>query len=326
LDFQPKSLLLFTTPQNVETVGRQLDTLKENFASQLQVVAASLDSNLENSISELWIDEYIKINDFTPYEEKPSRKGQLNNSQLSINFNKAVIASLNISNSTRFYSDLPSFMLFHDKGLLKESGQNLSSLSITLPIKINSHPKNHFSNLIPLQAQSATDLIITKVESNLILGLNNESPPKILMKLLKNFGVDNVVVTVFAKITNLSTNNSNIFEIVAGGGEWGNAASTLVLKDFDLHRMGSQPETSQYKVEFFIVDPHNAPVFEPIGAGVWVESVDDDRLSALNSAPDKEGSVFPDALILGSIDGVKVEGQNYNSPSELVGFDIEGTN
>ncbi|CAI5759981.1 unnamed protein product [Candida verbasci] len=256
-NFQPKSVLIFSTPSNLPQIIQDSIKLQEK---NIQVIVAGVDAvlNNRNGISELWLDEKIKIQESIKLEERDNineepkesdginivtaRKNWINiKSQLSIDLNyHHNIICLNLANTVFTTGKITTLYYFDND--YENSGLHLCDLKIQLPKGLIKHPKVIIEDQWePLYEEKFT---ITNCVGNLVKTLNDKPASKYLENNEKLNALASKDTEIYVKI-----DGKKRFKVTAGGGGWGVKANMIALSNEAQLQKG-------HTLEFFMVPPN----------------------------------------------------------------------
>lgn len=272
----PKSVIILATPQNIPAVIESAILLTRN--QKLQVVVAGVErvvpNGVSNGISELWMDDRMKIGRLTLLCEKdkaePLRVSDgVNPVSAKVNW-KNLDASLELDiqdtqicmalANTAFYTNLLSTLFFLDREATENthSGQTLCGLQVVLPaLQTNFEEATIHDNWTPLGTlgNDGVQLVVTSCAGNLLKRVN-QLPASLFLENNKTLmSVGSKDTKVYVKVHG-KKGPIKRYEVIAGGGGWGARADLLALS----------PEAKLNKgdrVEFFMVRPGNQTKMRP---------------------------------------------------------------
>lgn len=343
--FNPKSLILFSTPtQLLNVIEKSIDLYQKD---DLQLFVAGVDSVVPNSekngISELWLDEYIKITHSVLLDEKdaknktPRSRDGINivtakenwkkiESSFEISLNKTNKINTTLAN-TVFQTDNLVTLFYFQPSTLSEgqenSGQTLCDLSVSLPETSISFGKTTSSDSwTPLYDENSEPLIISKCTGNLVKGINKKPASKYLEDNTKLMSLASKDTQVFIKLykKGQTSNLPQKFEVIAGGGGWGAKADMLAISP------EAKPEIGDI-VEFFMLTPQDR--FNKEATKVLYDSINNtfqfdcafEDVSYEDSISGKTKEV-ENVFGCGSESGFKYNDTNYKSAGEKVSISL----
>lgn len=269
----PKSLIVLSTPTQLnEVIGRSIDLHQEH---DLQVVVAGVDSVVphshRNGISELWLDEPIKIEESTQLEEKdrqhehPKQSDGIHivtakenwktiDSNFDITLNLKNKVRLSLANTVFQTHHLVTLFYFQPSYIQEShnnSGQTLSDLAISLPEStINFGKAQSFDKWTPLYDSESEPLLILKCTGNLVKEINRKPAAKFLENNDKLMNIGSKDTQVFVKLYKPNQELPQKFEVIAGGGGWGAKANMLAISPEAKLSTGD-------RIEFFMLTPED---------------------------------------------------------------------
>lgn len=269
LNLQPKSVLILATPQNLSATIESAINLNQN--ENLQVVVAGVErvvpNGVDNGVSELWMNELMKIGDSVLLSEKdkpaPLResdgvhpvgaKVNWKNVKASLELNlKEMSLSLPLANTAFYTSLLSTLFYFQPKELVTAGssvGQTLCGLTVTLPnLEPLLNKATIYDNWTALST-SEEPLVVTKCTGNLLKGVNKLPASLFLEKNTKLMSLASKETKVYVKIYD-KLGVCKRYEVIAGGGGWGAKADLLALSPEAKLSIGD-------RVEFFMVAPQD---------------------------------------------------------------------
>ncbi|ODV61177.1 ribosome biogenesis protein NOP53 [Ascoidea rubescens DSM 1968] len=305
LKFEPKSLVLATTPNNCNEMIDIVDKIQKQF-NDLSVFLVTVDSignkfKIRNGISELWLEEDIEIEksellhsgiptdvDSGVIEEINYNRNEIKWKSIEnyykieipilMNEKSRFVKNLNIqsylSNTlfnngeivTMFYMLSPKKIEQVEEKQKNNSNKFLSYLSIKLPVlrpkAINNKLIYHFKLLeeIPINYR----MVITNCKNNLLKEINNEAASLFLQNNETIKKIQTKEFRIFATVVRKNNkigeeNNLKVFderyEVIAGGGEWGDKANILVLSPEAELEEGDE-------LKFWMLDPKRIEEYE----------------------------------------------------------------
>lgn len=286
LPFQPKSLLYFP---NTRTSGIALDHIQSliSHRKDLQIVYAALDSTHQDSIGEVWFDEPMEINSgkFAVTKDKESRT----DNSISLNFTQHQI-QIPLVRTTGFTDyDYTLFSNINDAGEF----QNFTELDLTLPVK------TRFASFHSNQKHISDWFRITNHLDNVVTKLDDQPASQVLMDALKHHNLQNVAQKLYVEIT-APRLEYNVYEIVAGGGEYGERSEMLVFG------CPSLPQYNDIQVRF-CVSTSGGEENELVKDGITVTQIQD-----LKRVVDQgEDVIKKNYLKVGSESGFVADGLNF---------------
>lgn len=268
-NINPKSVLLLSTPSLLPLVIQESIRLFEQ--DKLQVCVAGVDAmvpnSMRNGLSEIWMDEYMEINESLQLDDEkddlekdPKESDGINivsarknwkivDSNLKITFNSSHVVDINLAN-TAFSTDhlVTLFYFLPLETSDKNMGTTLSSLSLTLPKGIVSDNTEIFQqdNWTPLA--TSEELRVTDSIGNLLKSINNQPASNYLQNNKELMDIASKDTQVFVKVYNEESVLTRKYEVIAGGGSWGTKASILALSPEAKVKKGE-------KIEFYMLTP-----------------------------------------------------------------------
>ncbi|CUM46317.1 uncharacterized protein AC631_02460 [Debaryomyces fabryi] len=272
-NFEAKSLLLLSTPSLLTQLIEESIHLYQS--NGIQVIAAGIDCVVPNSqrhgVSEMWLDEYIKINNSVKLEDRDDENSQIRerdgihvvqasknwktiDSNFSINIHPDSKVDLKLANTIFSNSNLVTLFYFQPSHLngQSNSGQTLCDLDVTLPSNLfKKSPKIESEDKwTPLYDSNSEPLIITSCTGNLVKLINKKSAAGFLEQNDRLMSIGSKDTQVFVKLYKKDLDVGQRFKVIAGGGEWGTKANILAIS----------PEAkvdSGDRIEFFMLTPED---------------------------------------------------------------------
>lgn len=272
-NFEAKSLVLLSTPSLLTQLIEESIHLYQN--NGIQVIAAGVDCVVPNSqrhgISEMWLDEYIEVNNSVKLEDRDDvntqpkeRDGvhvvQVNKnwktiaSNFSINLHSDSKVDLKLANTIFATSNLVTLFYFQPGHLTGQSnsGQTLCDLNVTLPFNLfKESPKDESEDKwTPLYDSKSEPLVITSCTGNLIKLINKKSAAGFLEQNDRLMSIGSKDTQVFVKLYKKGLDVGQRFKVIAGGGEWGTKANILAISPEAKIESGD-------RIEFFMLTPED---------------------------------------------------------------------
>ncbi|RCK65044.1 hypothetical protein Cantr_00852 [Candida viswanathii] len=338
--FAPKSLLVLSTPNNLPQIIEDAIALHQDKSQQdIQIVVAGVDTMVpfshRNGVSELWLNESLKIGNSLLLEDRddlnkpPPESDGLNivvarknwkniESNLGIKLRNGMDLNLNLANTVFSTGSIITLFYFSNKQGLQHLGQYLCDLQIDLPhgvISRHSHATTHdnWVNLYP----NDEPFTITNCVGNLVKAVDKKPAAKFLEGNERLMAIGSKETGVYVKVRKPHGSISERFEVIAGGGGWGAKADIIALSPEAKLEKGSE-------IEFFMVTPedrylkrHNDDdVGEYLNAFTFASSYEQTGYS--EDAQSEEQKVYEDVFGCDSEHGFYFNGVKHNSPGESV--------
>ncbi|KAI5956556.1 hypothetical protein KGF54_001031 [Candida jiufengensis] len=333
--FIPKSVLVFSTPTNLPQIIQDSIDLFQN--EQLQVIVAGIDTMIpyshRNGVSELWLDQPIKIGASTLLEEKdklnepPRESDGLNpvtarknwkniSGSLNIKLKNEMDASISLANTV--FSTGSIITLFYFDPILKvaHSGEHLCDLDIELPRGV---VPTHSSVLIedkwtPLYPGESFK--VTGCAGNLLKTIEQKPAAKFLENNDKLMSLGSKETEVYVKLRKHGNSLVERFKVTAGGGGWGVKADLIALSPEAKPKKGDE-------VEFFMVTPddrylskHNDGNISKFQNSIaFARSYEEINF---NEFEEEKEHVFENVFGCGSEHGFVFNGVKHDSPGEAI--------
>lgn len=244
--FHPQSLLVFSTPTNLQKVIEQ--TIKVHEEHKIPIVVAGIDSIINSNrdgVSELWLDEPIKINNSKVLKDEPGQSAKVNwknvESSFGIRFANDNTVKLNLANTIFHTNNMVTMYYLNGQD---NSGQTLSELSVSVPL--STEVVSSTDKWIKLTDQ----LTITDYKGNLLKSINNTSAASFLETNEQLMAIASKETEVYCKIYPDGASTPLKYKIIAGGGGWGVKANIIALS----------PEAKISKgdlIEFYMLTPQD---------------------------------------------------------------------
>ncbi|CCG24190.1 hypothetical protein CORT_0E06080 [Candida orthopsilosis Co 90-125] len=267
--FTPQSVLIFSTPTNLPQIIE--DVIELHQRNNIQVVVAGIDTmvpfSARNGVSELWLDQRLKIGNSLLLEErddldKPPRESDGINpvsarknwkniqGHLSLKLRHEMDANINLANTVFSTGSILTLFYFDSETNVAHSGQHLCELEVALPRGV---VPNHATGKIedkwtPLYPGKSFK--ITNCVGNLLKSIEKNPAAKYLENNDKLMSLKSKDTEVFVKLRKKGTTVVDRFKVTAGGGGWGAKADIIALSP------EAKPERGD-EVEFFMVTPNN---------------------------------------------------------------------
>jgi hypothetical protein len=284
-----------------------------------QMVVAGVDSLLNSrvGISELWLANRLEVTHADELDDArapPKQSDGVNVVLAKENWKptKASLglefASLNVevSLANTLFSTGYLTSLFYIDQLLALLGRALQNLGVRLAGDASVLDAN--DSWTPLYDYSKQNHTITRVVGNLIKGINDKSASSFLQENDKLMAIGSKDTQVFVKIYKKSQAPQR-FEIIAGGGEWGVKASTLVISPQAQVAVGDG-------IEFYMLTPENRKArAKPLPEGLVARfecCPEQDSYAIAKGTETTVNSVFA----AGSETGFSVNGVQHRSAGE----------
>ncbi|CAK9439783.1 uncharacterized protein LODBEIA_P38830 [Lodderomyces beijingensis] len=267
----PKSVLVFSTPTCLPSIIQ--DAIDLHQTNRLQVVVAGIDTMVpfssRNGVSELWLEQEMKIGTSVLLEEKddinkPPRESDGINpvsarknwkditGSVSFKLKNEMEARVTLANTV--FSSGSIITLFYFDSKMGLSGQHLCELSLELPHGViprhsRAVVEDHWTPLYPNESFK-----ITKCVGNLLKQVENKPAAKFLEENNSLVSLKSKDTEVYVKVRKQGTTHVDRFKVVAGGGGWGAKADIIALS------AEAQPSVGDL-IEFYMVTPQHR--FQP---------------------------------------------------------------
>lgn len=272
--FTPKSLILLSTPSNLpQIIG---DSINIHQKHNIQVIVAGIDGMVpnwhRNGISELWMDEMVKIKHSVQLDVRddlntqPHESDGINivvarknwksiDSRLKVELNSETNVEMQLANTVFSTGNMVTLFYLQPESSPESSpnsGQTLCELSIELPSGIlkEGTQVSTTDKWEPLYDYSTEEpFYISNCIGNLVKEVNEKSAAGYLESNNKLMSIGSKDTQVFVKIYPQNHASSvHKYEVIAGGGGWGSKANIIALS----------PEAKLSKgdrVEFYMLTP-----------------------------------------------------------------------
>lgn len=295
LSWEPRSLLCLANSRNIQKATDGVLSIQRKYPS-LQIILGCVDSVHQDMISEVWFDKEMKILSGEVLEIEGRRNTEIE-TDLSLHFENLRV-KLGLLESFGF-NDY-SYTLFY-----KPLGQNfappLAKLDVQLPIIPSS--TTTFTSLVPISDWLGIDEHL----DNVIKKISKKPASSMLIDSLKSSSLisDKETTRIFAEVRG-PEHSSNIYEIIAGGGEYGSKSEMLVFEDF-------KAQGNSLECRFLVSDTRKSAAVEGM-KGLVVEQIHDE-----NRVVDKEEDLIVDGAVrIGSTKGFELDGVNFKAVNDLV--------
>lgn len=278
--FAPKSLLLLSTPSSLTQLIEESINIHQR--NGLQVITAGIDCMIPNSklngISEMWLDNYIEINDSVQLDErdnlndqprasdgvnivKAAKNWKIISSNLSINVSPDSKIDLKLANTVFSTANLVTLFYLQPSHLggQQNSGHTLCDLSISLPSDLFRSTPNVklIDKWTPLFDSGSESLVITNCVGNLVKSINGNSAASYLEQNDRLMSIGSKDTEVYVKIFKANLETAKRFKVIAGGGEWGSKASILAISPEAKLDVGD-------RIEFYMLTPEDRFSVAPV--------------------------------------------------------------
>ncbi|KAL7662633.1 FIST domain-containing protein [[Candida] zeylanoides] len=315
---EDKAAIILATPSCLELA---IDACSRHHEvdKSTQMVVAGVDSLLNSrvGISELWLANRLEVTHADELDDArapPKQSDGVNVVSAKENWKptKASLglefASLNVEVSlanTLFSTGYLTSLFYIDQSSAL-SGRALQNLGVRLAGDASVLDAN--DSWTPLYDYSKQNHTITRVVGNLIKGINDKSASSFLQENDKLMAIGSKDTQVFVKIYKKSQAPQR-FEIIAGGGEWGVKASTLVISPQAQVAVGDG-------IEFYMLTPENRKArAKPLPEGLVARfecCPEQDSYAIAKGTETTVNSVFA----AGSETGFSVNGVQHRSAGE----------
>lgn len=268
-DISPKSVILLSTSSQIVNTTEKSINLFQKYG--LQVIVAGVDTVVgeKNGLSELWLDEYVTIENSVLLEEKDAKKKELRRSDgihivtarenwrkiessFNISLNQTNKLKLALANTIFQTTNLVTLFYFQPSSIKQgqnHSGQTLCDLSVALP-EISLTRVESFDKWTPLYDESDGEFLVSNCTGNLIKGINKKPAAKFLETNERLMSIASKETKVYVKIYKPGSSSPQKFEVIAGGGGWGAKADMIALSPDAKPTVGD-------RIEFFMLTPRD---------------------------------------------------------------------
>lgn len=299
ISWVPKSFLCLANSRNIQRATKGVESVLKEYPS-LQIVLGCVDSVHQDVISEVWLDQEMKMLENEVLITRETRDDEIK-TQLSLKIHESEI-KINLLETFGFNDN--TYTLFY-KPSNKEQTPPLAKLDIELPIIPNNIKK--FTSLTPISDW----LEINENLTNIIKKISDKPASKVLIDSLKASSLvsSEQATRVFAEVEG-PEDPSNVYEIIAGGGEYGSKSEMLVFESF-------QAKGDSLKCRFLVSDEKKKSKVEGL-KGLVVEQIHDE-----NRIVSEGDDVILDGIVrIGSMTGFELDGVNYKAVNDLLNVDF----
>lgn len=335
--FIPKSLILLTTPTRINDVINQ--SIEINQEKDVQVAVACVDAVLpngyRNGIAEMWLDDYVEIEDSTLLEAVDNNKNRKHGAfssrmrsekdswriiptSFSIGLSGSDRINLSLANTVFSTGQLATMFFLQPKGFPEQPnhGQTLCELQITIRNNVFGTSLDNVvkDRWIPLRGSDEEPLVVTSCVGNLIKEINGQSASRFLSDNKKLMDLQSKDTEIYLKLYKKDLKKAERFKVIAGGGEWGAKANILAITPLAKLEKGD-------RLEFYMISPtekftlNDTPLKE-LQHTLTFECVPEELM--YSEEYEGESQVLPDIFGGGSEKGFSYNGILHESPGELL--------
>lgn len=340
--FVPKALVVLSTPSLLSQAIEESINLHQK--TDLQVVVAGVDCVIPNSqrhgISEMWLDEYIGINQSIQLDERDDinnepkerdgvhvvqakKNWKLVNGSFSMGLNQNSRVDLQLANTVFSTGNLVTLFYFQPSHLDQQSnsGQTLCDLSVTLPSDAIQATKIETEDKWTLLDDPKSEpKLITSCIGNLVKLINGKSASSFLQENKKLMNIASKDTQVYVKIYKRGLNIPHRFKVIAGGGEWGTKSNILAISPEAKLEIGDT-------IEFYMLTPEDRFSLDSSFSRESLSSklifeCSYEELSYNSNASD-DTIILENSFGCGSEKGFKYNGVQHTSAGEKLSITLE---